>query len=383
MPTDNLFLSLYLRKSATILDASELLVFALDPGVGPPGRKDAEVDHALAELNRAVAQTMNAAPPTLRFSAGETADREPSLSLEEATSVAAADALVAQVLLAAAEAVGEVATPAGPAPLRKALDSARADFARLHPPPAAAVGFSSLTEPQLVSQSLEDAVSTFKQQAELAIRSILEDAEKRISGLLRAIADQKDKILDALGNIAQLFEVGQQAAGLIRKAWEKLRSALKSLQTIIDSLPLEDLRSHMSALLHGLDVRGGLEHVFQVPRLRAEIGALHVGASMQLGDVDADISKISALGQRFRRISANIGAVATTVGIIGGIVAPHFAGPLGALAVPAGYSLGIAALVVVGMDYTGCAVLHSVEGVGEILSSLRAHPIVAGANGVV
>jgi len=366
--------SLFIEPSFSVLESAELLLSALDSG-GAPATRAAAVDYAISELTRTEDEAAGRRQAALGFSGKEQRQAESALSLNDAAALAATDALMGQVLIAAAEATGEVAEPAGPEPLREAVRSARSGFTSLRP----ALGFKSAQESGFHSATVEEAVARFKKEANSALEEILTRSDEIVSGLLTKASEYKDKILEALGNASNLLEAGAGATGLIRRAWDRLRSALNFIRTITDAVPLPDLDAKLSRLLASLHPRNILEDVFRVAAVRAELENLTVKPSIQPAEIDPRTAEVAGMPGRFDSVAANIRSVTLIAAVAGSMAAAHVAGPLAPLMVPVAYALGIAALVLVGMEYAGCGHLQIVKGVGEIVRELQLAVVTAGS----
>ena len=360
--------AIYLQRSRKILAAGDAVADAISSSASIEQREQ-EIEYTVDQLKKAVADTEEQRPGRIGFSESGNAGARAPLPPWDQLTVAAADAAVAQVLFAASDAVGEQTARTGPDGLRHAVRSADANLVNLEPTAPAAHEFSG--KRRFSSEDLTKATHLFQDQAKDALDRIMESSDAGVSKLFNALAAQKDKILDAFSKAAELFAAPSDAGFFIQKGWEKLLSALQVIRQIVNSDSLEQVREYLSEWEKAMSVRAVLKKIFGYDELAAQIEALHLAISYPVERVDLSSSELAELKERFATMVGNIRTITAIAAPLLSLSTIHLTGPLAPLVMPACYALSIAAIVLLGRDFTGSGLSNEGRGMRRIVEKLQ------------
>ncbi len=359
----------YLNGSQRVLTATKVVADALTSSSSCEQRQK-EIDYAIRKLKDAIVQTENE-PARKGFSPSGKTGTDRELPVDGKLTIAAADAAVASVLFAASTAVGERSASTDVAPLRLALRSADADLSRLHPQSGPTQGFAGTSVRRFTSVDLPEAAVTFQNQAREALNKILEVSDNAVSKIYSGLEKQKGQIVEAFAKAGELFDGTSDIAVLLSKAWEKLKSALETIRQIAASAPFQAAEQYLTELAGTVNVRKVLEGILQSGRLRSEIDGFHISTSFHVEQVDTFSSNIAVLEERFSSMVSNVRTITAIASPLLSLAVVHFSGPFAPLAVPACYSLGIVAIVLLGLDFTHSGILNGGSGIRNIMHDLQ------------
>lgn len=369
MSSDSLPLAPSLSAYASAVSAASLLADSLE-------RNPNGVAYATRELLRAVDETEapGRAPSKLEFTPGRSGAETAGAvaSPEEELRLAAADAELARVLLAASEAVGETGSPAPAASLRSEVQAASDRLESLSRTESAArLGFSAQRH-QAPSSDLTTAATTFKAEAEATLEKIVDETDAIVTKALKKLGDQQEQLVAAFTHVSGLFDAVSSGANLLKRGLDKLLSALRRFYEFATRLPLDELTGYFDKLRERFGAtRPPVEYILDTPGARRELSALQIASPVTIETIDSASAEMRALAERFAALAGHAQAVAAVVGFAATLVAAKFTGPAAPLAIPATYAVIIAGLIVIGRDYMDSGnTFRTVRGVREIARGL-------------
>jgi hypothetical protein len=295
--------------------------------------------------------------------------RPPPLALESALALAEVDISLSQLYVAASQAVGETSSRTSPEAFRRAVTSTRTTLDDLQVP-TGKLGFAEVV-PHISSGNPKQAADTFRQEANVAAEAILDQTEAQVRKGLSSIGRQKDRIVEAFSHLDQLTELATPLADLLRRAWERLLSALKTLKQIVAAITNEEAAEYLSDLIADVSFRGCLKKVVGDGRVREQLINMQFMSSLNEGAIDRKTEEVEAVGRRFAKVARKAMAIAAVAAVIAPLFAAHIASPVAApLAVPATYALGIIAVLAMARDYLHSGHLNSGQGISAIIGEL-------------
>ena len=310
---------------------------------------------------------------------------------------------VANVLLAAANATGEI-TPSGEQGDSRLLDDAIArldstsrtlERALVSPlesgTHAGRFGFApdlSVLAPAATTDAAAPAVQAeieaYRQRATDTLSTLVSEAQTVIVGVFQALSKlDGSKIASALGNLGDAVGEIPTYGRLFTQGIEKIASALRGLVELLGTDALSAIKERLSAawkkLSSGEAVTQALELLFQVENTKDKIASIVVTPTLTRGRLDESTKALADLEVRFKETMAIWSAVRAAVvfgaAIVGAaaiipVVAP-IAGPAELVAV-ALYVTIIAGVTLLGLDYADSGdILKRVDGVGKIVERVR------------
>ncbi len=369
----------YLSSADAVLRAGRRLRTDLDT---PPTQRNRAIDRldAAAAANDGEAQT---------FRAFMFERLGPEVSPERTQRAAAAedilagvvtDLQVANVLMAAGQAVGETPATPNPALLDEAIRTLERTVTRAKSTDAAGAGalrFAFIETPATAADATtEQGPAPFAERARETLRAIVKGTESALSDTFSRLANLVPGdvmgALTSLGDVAALPEFGR----LVRRGMRKVRAALTALTELIGLPTLAGLRDVVVSIWHRL--------TDQDPIARVITWALDVSvtedvvAQVRTDQVDPTsmrdaVGELEQLQVKFNGIvtlaRAILTAATAAAAVLSLILTPATVAPFAAGA----YAIIIAFVVVSGRDYVDSgSVLRRVRGVGEIAVGLRA-----------
>ncbi len=355
----------YLEKSQAVIDSSRAVANAFD-SKHPAPRREAEISVAIDLLKDSLAEIQGEPVARAGFAAREDEVKSaPRLSLEEKLAVAAADATTAQVLFAASKAVGETADRAGAEPLRAVLQIVDADAA----PVQSVQHFREASH--IRSADAAHAMATFRAQAARSLEQVVQESAELIEKIFGYLAEKTDTLVEAFGLKDQLLELRQQAAPLLRSAWEKLLSALRSLREMVEQVHDDEAKKQLTELVQSATLSAALGGLFGRPAVNALLQGFETATYSDPEPVDKLSDQLASLEERFRTLVSYIKRIDFVVALSGSLIAAHITGPFGVLAAPAAHSLAILGVVVLGRDFVQQGHLNSGSGIATILGQFE------------
>jgi hypothetical protein len=220
------------------------------------------------------------------------------------------------------------------------------------------------------SANVADAVVKLRAAARETIDSVLKDSEAAVSRSLEVIKEKQKSVLEAFGYVSQFSSAAAQLEGLMKKAWEKLQSAIGFLSKILNDLPPELVEQQMARFSAALSLRHILELAYQTEPARSLVDQMRVRADLDQNAIDHSRDQVVQIRRDFASFTKTAMMVSGLASMLAGAIAAHFAGPLGAAATPAVHALIIAVVLAFGMASNNAWI--TVPYINGIRSSLGA-----------
>lgn len=328
-----------------------------------------------------------------------TSSREvPGQVVEDALATILTECQVANVLMAAGQAVGEQGFEPGKGagdPTHLDTSLTRLDATRraveqsLMGAPgglgAGRFGFAEVGSPPAFSPSenLEAAVTTFRAKSDAALSHLVQESRTAILGVFGSLRQlDHQKILDALGKLgSQLQELGGLGR-LLRRGIEKLRGAFEALVRLLGPEAISAVKERLQKLWEDLQ-KGEKEYTTQALEWAYDVRSARERVNEILSRDDLQITKLDQASQDMDRLLPSflesmkfLQGITAAVTMTGTVLAltPLVGTWLEGVAATA-YLTVLAAIVLVGMDYTDSGLdLGRVCGVGEIANGLLTVP---------
>lgn len=296
---------------------------------------------------------------------GETAKPD----LDEALSAARFELQSANILAAAAIIAGET-TPAPDAPaidLRVAIEDAKTELAE----PQARQAFFGKPARGAPSGNIEMALVNFRTAANQTIDLIVKDSEQAISAAITQISKKGKDLLAAFDGLTPLVSAGLQVVGFLKRAWDKLQSALGLLSQVLDGLPADGIREKLRTVKEALTLRHGIELVYQTEATRNIVKELRLRDGLSDAEIDNRRDQVAQLGRDFSQFTKAAIAISALASAVISIIAAHLTGPVAVLAFPATHGLMAAVVLVTGIGVNDAWLpIQQVRGIRDIAGDL-------------
>ena len=289
-----------------------------------------------------------------------------TLEVNEAIESATLELQSAKILAAASVVIGEMPANEGVTPiesLKGAVEDAKTELLQLQDKHAF-WGKVIRGEP---SSDPSAAKANFRAAANKTIDSIVSDTDRMVSSAVEGIKKKGKDLLTAFDSFAQLLSSGPEIEGLIKRAWEKCRSALRILSQILDSVPLDDLREKLQTVRDAVKTRSAIEFLYQTSETRNMIDQLQFRATLSEIELDQSRDQVSQLARGFSTFAKTAAAISAAAGVVIGIVTAHMTGPVAVLAIPGTYAFVAAVVLVIGIGLNNAWLeIPSVRGIRDI-----------------
>jgi hypothetical protein len=373
----------FVKDTKGVLDAAKLLRDLLDRKTPPP-------EPAIAELELAADQQQQGGMTYRAFMFAELAG--PSETRARRTEIAentlatiSADLGVANALLAAGAVLGETGDQVEKTLLDQALQELQNTTANLEHglgQPAAPGRFGFTEEKAFPSPAKSadapTAIAAFRRRSDEALHLMVREASGAVTSVFDAFKKLGDaKVREGLELLGQQIPVLNRVGRLFRKGIEKLESALAALLGFLGPQALAGIKAKIQELWEKVTKKTALEMALDwtlgVKDVQEDIKAKLLQSGLQPDPLDTATNALAPLTQAFqdnmgfaRTCVAGVtltGAVLAFVPVVGG-----YAGTAAAVA----YALILAAVVLIGLDYTGAHhLLNRVRGVRDIADDIK------------
>jgi hypothetical protein len=351
----------YVRDARRVLEAGAALAEALEQA------QPEDIEDAVEGLK----STSGGGPAASRrgFSSTKPEYGPPPLALESALVLAELDVSIAQLYVAASQAVGETASAAPPESFRRAVASTGRTLDDLQSA-AGKLGFAEKIL-RISSANPKEATDTFRQEGNVVAETILDHTEAQVRKGFSAIDKHKDRVVEAFSHLDQLTELATPLVDLLRRAWERLTSALKMLKEIVAAITNEQAVEYLTDLLSDTGLRESLKGILGDAAVRKQLKSMRFRSSLQQEPIDRKAEELEVLGERFARVAKRAMAVAAMSAVVAPFFAAHIASPIAApFATPAAYALGMLAVLVIARDYLHAGHFNSGHGICAFIAQL-------------
>lgn len=377
----------YLLSTESTLHAGRRLRNVLDAD-------PATVEYAVTRLERAAQhqETGGTGYRAFMFSELDSTPEAEKATRERLTQDALASVLadlkVANVLMAAGQAVGETGERAEPRLLDEALlrleTTTRTMERSLATPLAVGTqpgrfGFApEMTgEEAIPSADLPSAIETFKSRSDETLEMVVKEAQGVATSVISALSEiDEAKVVTALSKLGLQIQELPKVGRLFRQGVEKLEQAIDALIHVLGSEALDQIKARIEQVWErvkqGEHVAQVLEWAFRVKATQTDISHILQSENLTLQRLDDASHALTPLTVKFRDTMAMANDLLTTVTFAGTVlILTPLAGPNLALLTAFIYLMVLAAVVLVGMDYVDSGrLLQRVRGVREIAQSL-------------
>lgn len=382
------FTNEYLLSTQSILHAGRRLRNVLDADRGT-------VEYAITGLEQAAQhhETGGRGYRAFMFSELEAAPATEKGARERITQDALASMLTdlqaANVLMAGGQVLGETGEKADPRLLDEALlrfeNTTRTIERSLASPldQGAQPGRFGFAAEMAIAEAVESddlasAISTFQQRSNDTLETLVHEARGVVTSVITAL-DKLDpeKVLSALSNLGVQMGELPKIGRLVRQGIQKLEGVIDALIRWLDSETLALVKDRVKEvwqdLKEGKFIADTLGWAFAIEATRADIEDALSAQGLQLEALDQASRDLDSLATRFKESMEMCQNLAAAVGFAGTLLAlTPLAGPELALVSASAYVLVLAAVVLIGMDYTDTGgLLQRVNGVREIGRSVR------------
>lgn len=295
------------------------------------------------------------------------------------------DLQVANVLMAAGQALGETGKKAEPRLLDETLLRLDNTTRAIEQSLAQGVkpgrfGFTEeAASPEVVrSADLPSAIETCKRRSNETLDILVSEAQGVVTSVVTALSKLDEKeVLEALSKLGVEVKELPKVGRLFRQGIEKLKGAIDTLTRLLGSEALVRIKAQVEQIWQevreGKHVAQALKWAFGVEATQALIAKILSSEGLQQEALDQASNALAPLATTFKEKMAMAKGMASAVTLGGTLLAlTPLAGP-GLMLFTASFYMGIlAAVVLIGMDYAdGGRILLRVRGVGEIISSAR------------
>lgn len=376
----------YLLSTQSVLHAGGRLRNVLDAD-------RATREYAITRLERAAEQheTGGTGYRTFMFSELETTTEADKAIRERVTEdvliSVLTDLQVANVLMAAGQALGETGEKAEPRRLDEALlrleNTTRAVERSLPSPLAIGAepgrfGFAeAVTIPAVVqSADLPSAIETFRHRSNETLSTLVNEARGVVASVITVLSQlDEEKVLAGLSKLGVQVQELPRIGRLFRWGVEKLEGAIDALIGLLGSEALARIKAQVEKVWQdvkeGKYVAQALEWAFGVEATRTDIEEILRSEGLRQEALDKAGNALDQLASAFKE-NMSITRGLTSAVTFGCTLLTPLASPQLALVAASAYAVILAAVVLIGMDYADSGrILQRVRGVREIASSVR------------
>lgn len=379
----------YILATESVITAGRRLQRSLSAGASP-----AKLEYAIVGLEHAaeMQESNGVAYHNFMFSElAATTEAEKSTRermMEDMLSSVLTDVQIANVLMAAGQAVGELGEQKQPQKLGEALrrleNTSQIVGQSLASPlkNGAEPGRFGFAEeagaPEVVnSVDLDSAIKTFKHRSDETLASLVKDAQEVVMSAFKALSDiSADKVLEALSKLGEAIGGLSGAGRLLSQGVKKLENAVNSLTRLLGGDLLkkvkEPVKKIWDVLKDGKYVSGPLELSFGVKATKDQIDEILKSGNLKLGPLDEASNTLAKLKQAFKENMEILANLVTAVSVAGTILVLIPAiGAQAALVAASINCLILGAVVLIGMDYADSGMmLNRVRGVREVAKGM-------------
>jgi hypothetical protein len=379
----------YVLSAELVLTAGRRLQSALLTGASP-----AKMEYIIAGLEQAAEMQNNrgAAYHNFMFSelteASETEKVTRERIMEDVLASVLTDLQVANVLMAAGQAMGELGAQPQPQKLGESLrrleNTSQVIAQSLASPLRGGAepgrfGFAEdVVAPEAVkSADLGSAKKTFKKRSDETLTSLVGDAKEVVMSAIKALSEiGAEKVAEAFSKLGDKIGELDKVGRLFRRGVRKLESAINALLRLLGEDLLKKVKEQVEKLWEGLKggkyVSGPLEFAFSVKATSDRIDEILARDGLKLEALDDASNALARLKQAFKENMEILSAVVTTISLVGTflLLIPAIGAQVALIAASANAMI-LGAVVLIGMDYTDSGILlKRVRGVKEIAEGL-------------
>jgi hypothetical protein len=319
----------------------------------------------------------------LQGAPGTTADKHEQLTGDFLVKVLA-DLQTANVLMAAGQGLGEVGPQKNPKLLNEALtqlESSKGSVARVLLAPESQgakiqqFGFEEAGA-QAAPTAVDVSAQSFAERAQNTLSGLVGDAQGVVSSVFEELKKvDSGKVMEALGSLGEkLTSVGGMGR-LFAQGFEKLKTAVNSLIDWLGSTALTQIRSRVQEFWKQLQEGKLLAHLLEVAfSVEATSGRIHEVCGLKNADLEAlkrGMKDLADVQTKFRAKMTVGRHAALAIGLAATIAAFTPLAPQAALAAVSAYSLILAAVILLGMEYADShSLLTGIRGVGTIVATI-------------
>jgi hypothetical protein len=368
-----------LQDSASFLFSARRLRRALDQA------DPARLEDAVGELEQLAEQRTAAGDRFREFAftgppAGGTAEGGPGLTPEQALRSLELDLEVANLLIAAGQAVGE-GGQADRAPLDRSLGRLETAARAIEEGDRLAGGFAfdagAETASRLASSDLPAAIATFRARSADTLQMLVRETH----GVATAIVDSlsqidPQKVVEALGALGRHAQDLPDAGRLVRQGLRRLVAVIEGLIDLLGARAMEALRERIRALWdevrEGRHLTRAIESILRVEAVTARVGEALAADGLDVERLDRASEALDRLQPAFLQTAGTMRSLVAGVALAGSLLAlTAAAGPWLALALASAYLVVLSAMLLVAMDYADSEpLLQRVHGVGDTAADL-------------
>lgn len=369
----------YLQEAESFLFAARRLRRALEQ------EDDARLDDAVGELEQIAAGRGRAGDRFGEFgftgSPGSETAARPDPTPEQALRSLELDLEVANLLIAAGQAVGEVGSRADRALLDRSLGRLETTTRALELDAGQAGGFAfeagQEAAPRLASPDLPAAIEAFRTRSGDMLQMLVRETQGVATAIIDALSQlDPQKVVEALGALGRHAQDLPNVGRLVRQGLRRLLAVVQGLTELIGVRAIEALRERIgrfwNEVREGRHVARALEAVLGVEVVTARIAEALAAEHLQADRLDRASEALDRLQPAFLQTVSTMRALVSGVALAGTLLAfTALAGPWLALATASAYLAILAATVLIAMDYADSEHLRQrVHGVGDTAAGL-------------
>jgi hypothetical protein len=304
----------------------------------------------------------------------------PQRAVEDLLAAAVLDLHVANVLMAAGNAVGETGTAGEEAALDESLlrlenIAGPLEHASVGDYPTR-FGFEEMSEEAAAvhSPDLQSAVANLRSRSESTLAGIVSEAKAVSMDSLKKV--DPGKLLDAISQLAKPLDELPRVGRLFQAGVEKFMTVLDTLGSIVTGELLASLKEQLKDLWKHTtedDLPNELlEHALGVDGVRVKVADVLALARLNPARLDRASWEVSALAASFHEKMVLMRRLAAAIGLAGALLVVTPIAPHAALVTTTAYLLLMSSVVVVGRAYTGAELyVLRTQSVATIVSNVR------------
>lgn len=350
------------------------------------------LDHSISQLEQSVErqESGEVSYRTLMFSeleaAAGTEEAKEELIAKDVLASVLTDLEVANLLMAAGEALGETgeeakrqAKPHLDEALRRVENTTDATERSLAQGEPGRRAFAEEAVPAVVqSTDLTSAIQTCRRRSDESLTALVTEAQGVVTSITDALLKLDSKVvLAALSKLGKGVESLPKMGRLFRWGVRKLERAISVVIRLLGNDALGRVTSQVKEILEkvkdGKLVAKTFEWAFGIDETRDQIAEVLSSEGLQQGALDEASNALGRLAVAYKDNMAIMGSLSVAVALAGTLLAfTPLAGPAVALAVIPANLLILAAVILIGIDYADSGgILRRVAGVGEIVGRAR------------
>jgi len=341
----------------------------------------ARLDDAVGELEQIAAGVRFREFGFTESPGADTAARRPDATPEQALRSLELDLEVANLLIAAGQAVGEAGSRADRAPLDRSLGRLETAARALELDAGQAGGFAfdagQEVVPRLASPDLPAAIETFRTRSGDMLQTLVRETQGVATAIVDALSQlDPQKVVEALGALGRRAQDLPNVGRLVRQGLRRLLAVVQGLTELMGARAIEALRERVGRfwdeVREGRHVAQALEAALGVEVVTARIAEALAVENLQVDRLDRASEALDRLQPAFLETVKTMRSLVSGVALAGTLLAfTALAGPWLALATASAYLAILAATVLIAMDYADSEhLLQRVHGVGDTAAGL-------------